>query len=132
MTDGELGLRGNDSKLLLPPKRTLPLHVPAVVEFTLVAVSPLLRDVMRGMRCAWREVNEESRTKNADPERLKRIFESQMRSPDRMRYALLEVMTFGWSNCANELIEYVVHDETPPEEYKKLFTKVRTIKCDEP
>jgi len=81
---------------------------------------------------AWRQVNEESRTKNADPERLKRIFENQLRSPDRLRYALLEVMTFGWSNCANALIEYVVHDETPVEQYKKLFTKVRTLKCDEP
>ena len=81
---------------------------------------------------AWREVNEESRTKNADPERLKRIFEGQLRSPDRLHFALLEVMTFGWSNCANDLIEYVVYDETPVAEYKKLFSKVRTIRCDEP
>ena len=81
---------------------------------------------------AWRTVNEESRTKNADPERLKRIFESQLKSPDRLNFALLEVMTFGWSNCANDLIEYIVYDETPPAEYKKLFSKVRTIRCDEP
>ena len=81
---------------------------------------------------AWRGVNEESRTKNADPGRLKRIFENQLRSPDRLKFALLEVMSFGWSNCANGLIEYIVYDETPAAEYKKLFSKVRTIRCDEP
>ncbi len=81
---------------------------------------------------AWRGVNEESRTKNADPERLKRIFDNQFRSPDRLKFAFLEVMAFGWSNCANELIEYIVQDETPALEYKKLFTKVRTIRCEEP
>ncbi len=81
---------------------------------------------------AWRAVNEESRAKNSDPERLKRIFENQLKSPDRLRYALLEVMTFGWSNCANALIEYVVYDEAPVKAYKELFTKVRTINCEEP
>ena len=81
---------------------------------------------------AWREVNEESRTKNADPQRLRRIFQTQLKSPERMQFALLEVMTFGWSNCANDRIEYVVYDESPVEEYKKLFTKVRTIRCEEP
>ena len=81
---------------------------------------------------AWRLVNEDSRTKNSDPDRLKRIFESQMRSPDRLRFALLEVMAFGWSNCANDLIEYVAYDETPAMEFRKLFSKVRTIRCDEP
>ena len=32
---GELGVRRDDSQLLLPAERTLPLHVPAVVERTL-------------------------------------------------------------------------------------------------
>lgn len=81
---------------------------------------------------SWRSVNEDSRAKNSDPERLKRIFENQLRSPERLRFALLEVMAFGWSNCANDLIEYVLYDGTPEAEFKKLFTRVRTISCDEP
>lgn len=80
----------------------------------------------------WRSVNEESRIKNSDPERLRRIFESQYKSPDRMRFALVEVMNFGWSNCANALIRYVDYDGTPEREFKKLFSKVRTLRCEEP
>ena len=59
MTSGELRVRGDDPELLLPPERTLPLHVPAVVELTLVAVGPLLRYVMRSMRRARREIHKE-------------------------------------------------------------------------
>ena len=59
MPGGELGVRGDDSKLLLPGERTLPLHIPAVIERTLVPVGPLLGDVMRGMRCARREIDKE-------------------------------------------------------------------------
>ncbi len=80
----------------------------------------------------WLLVNEDSRSKNSDPERLKRIFDNQLRSPDKFRFALLEVMAFGWSNCANELIEYINYDGTPEREFKKLFTKTRTIRCEEP
>jgi hypothetical protein len=80
----------------------------------------------------WRSVNEDSRAKNSDPDRLRRTFEDQLKSPDRFKFALLEVMAFGWSNCANDLIEYVAYDGTPEAEFKKLFTRVRTIRCDEP
>ncbi len=48
---------------------------------------------------AWLNVNVESRKNNSDPDRLKRIFEQQLRSPDKMKFALIEVMNFGWSNC---------------------------------
>jgi hypothetical protein len=81
---------------------------------------------------AWRTVNESSRENNADPERMRREFERQMASPDRMKFALVEVMGFGWGNCANALIDYVDYDGTPDREFKKLFTRVRTISCDEP
>jgi hypothetical protein len=81
---------------------------------------------------AWRRVNEDSRTRNGDPERLKRIFEQQYASPERMSYALVEVMGFGWWNCANEAIAYVQYDGSQEKEFKKLFTRVKTVSCDEP
>lgn len=81
---------------------------------------------------AWRGLNEQLRKKNGDPERIRRIYEEQLASPDRERYALLEVTTFGWFNCANSSIDYVAGDDVPVNEFKKLFKKVRTIKCDEP
>ena len=80
----------------------------------------------------WREVNEESRKRNGNPERVRMIFERKYNSPDKLKYALLEVMSFGWWNCANDTIEYVVADEKPHEEFNKLFKKVKTIYCDEP
>lgn len=79
---------------------------------------------------AWRKVNEDSRSKNADPERLRRIFDQQYNSPDRMKYAQVEVMMFGWWNCANALIPRIDYDETPLNELKKVFIRVRT-RCEE-
>lgn len=83
---------------------------------------------------AWRKVNEDSRKKNADPNRLKDIFDDQMASPDRLKFALVETMSFGWWNCANNSIEYsdIGQSETREREFKKLFIRVRTIRCDEP
>ena len=81
---------------------------------------------------AWRMLNEESRKKNGDPERVRRIYEEHLGSPDKMRFALIEVMTFGWTNCANALIDYISGDETPEKEFKKLFKRTRTIRCDGP
>jgi hypothetical protein len=81
---------------------------------------------------AWRRVNEESRSRNSDPERLRRIFDEQYASPDRLKFARIEVMMFGWWNCANALIPYVEQDGTAEREFKKLFVRVRSIGCDEP
>jgi hypothetical protein len=80
----------------------------------------------------WRAVNENSRRNNADPQRVERIFNEQMNSADREKYARIEVMSFGWWNCANQFIEYVEYDGTAEEEFKKLFKSVKEISCDEP
>jgi hypothetical protein len=80
----------------------------------------------------WRAVNEKSRANNGDPDRVRRIFDERYASPDRMKFALVEVMTFGWWNCANQFINYVETEGTQEREFKKLFTRVRTTRCDEP
>lgn len=80
----------------------------------------------------WRRVNEDGRRKNADPERVRRIFDQQLNSPDKYKYAQIEVMTYGWWNCANEFIQYEEGYDRQQKEFKKLFTRVRTIGCDEP
>ncbi len=81
---------------------------------------------------AWRGVNELIRKRNGDPENIRRIYEEQLESPDKMQYAMIEVINFGWFNCANELIDYVTGDEVPAREFKKLFRNVKTLRCDEP
>jgi hypothetical protein len=78
----------------------------------------------------WLEVNMQSREKNASPERIRREYEQQLASPDRMRYARAEVMAFGWWNCANEKIDYGDSERDHHEdELKKLFKKVRMLYC---
>ena len=81
----------------------------------------------------WLDVNIESRKRNADPERVRRDFEAQMASPDRDKFAFVEVMAFGWGNCANELIQYDTagHDGSYLKQFKKLFVRVKES-CEEP
>ena len=80
----------------------------------------------------WLQVNETSRRNNADPKRLQTIFEQQLNSQDKFKYAQVEVMTFGWWNCANKFVERTTSDEQPQKEFNKLFKTVKTIYCDEP
>ncbi|MGH9946820.1 MAG: hypothetical protein ACRD6X_06460 [Pyrinomonadaceae bacterium] len=82
----------------------------------------------------WLVVNKDSRLKNSDPERLKRRFDEQMGSPDRLKFALVETMSFGWWNCANQFIEYDNGNasDAREREFKKLFIRIRKISFDEP
>lgn len=80
----------------------------------------------------WKSVNEDTRRRNGDPERIKKIFQAEYDSPDRYKYERVEVMSFGFWNCANAFIERENYDETHEEEFKKLFKRTRTIACDEP
>ena len=57
-----------------------------------------------------------------------------MASPDRLKFALVETMSFGWWNCANEFIKYDTGDNSQAREreFRKLFIRVRDLGCDEP
>lgn len=83
---------------------------------------------------AWKRVNLESQNKNGDPARLQRRWDEENASPERLKFALVETMSFGWWNCANQEIKYA--DESlgsrADKEFKKLFIRTRTIRCDEP
>lgn len=82
---------------------------------------------------AWLAVNMESREKNSDPARLKQIFDRQNASPDRLKFALVETMAFGWWNCANATINYdrMEDHEERDREIRKLFVRIRET-CEEP
>lgn len=80
---------------------------------------------------AWLSVNMDMRAKNSDPERLRREFESKKASPERDLHARVDVLTFGWYNCANELIDYTPYDGKASEQFQKLLSRVRG-QCDEP
>jgi len=80
----------------------------------------------------WRVVNEDSQRKNSDPERLQRRLEAEMASPDRIKYAQVEVITFGWWNCVNEFVDRGDDYGVMEKNYQKLFKKVRQFDCEEP
>lgn len=83
---------------------------------------------------AWKKVNLESQSKNGDPARLQRRWDEENASPDRLKFALVETMSFGWWNCANQKIKYADENfgSRADMEFKRLFIRVRRIRCDEP
>ncbi len=80
----------------------------------------------------WRTLNEESRKRNASPEQVKARFDEEYNAPERMQYAQNEVMTYGWWNCVNALIDREPDYQQIEKEYKKLFIKTRQLECEEP
>ena len=86
------------------------------------------------LSAAWRKVNLKSQSVNADPVGLQKRFDEQNASPDRLKFALVETMSFGWWNCANAEIKRsdVSMSDRPTREFKKLFIRVKTLQCDEP
>ncbi len=83
----------------------------------------------------WRAQVEEQCKNNGSPKRLRQEFDTYYNSPQRMAYARMEVLTFGWSNCANAHISYVGSGDESLEidkQFRKLFIKTKTVGCDEP
>jgi hypothetical protein len=81
---------------------------------------------------AWKGLLEEQMKVNGAPWRLKARFDERYASPQRDAWALIEILGFGWWNCVNGSIPYAENDGTAEEEFKKLFTKVESLDCDEP
>lgn len=80
---------------------------------------------------AWIYLNEEMKSKNADPERVQRIFDEKFNSKNKFEYAKLDLLTFGWWNNANHLIFHINASGEFESEFKKLFINVK-CECDEP
>jgi hypothetical protein len=80
----------------------------------------------------WELYNIEARKNNGDPAGVKRRFEAERSSPDALNYARVEVTTFGWWNCANALIDQGDDYPVLEKNFRQLFTRVKTIRCEEP
>jgi hypothetical protein len=79
----------------------------------------------------WRNYAEKAKLNNGSPEVFMKKFEAMYQSKDSLLYAKLELMKYGWWNCANNMIQYDVDDEAVFKEYDNLFIKI-TSECDEP
>lgn len=80
---------------------------------------------------AWRERLAEAKKVNAFPEGLQKKFDTQFNSPDKMRYARMDVMTFGWWNCANAAMYDGTENTNYNAEFARLFTNLKEV-CEEP
>ncbi len=58
-------------------------------------------------------------------------FNNHLNSPDKRDYAIIDLITFGWGNCANDEIPNPLHDEKMSKEFENLFLKI-DAECDEP
>lgn len=79
----------------------------------------------------WRKLREEMSKKNSDPQRIMNEFESRLNSVEKKDYAILDLVVFGWGNCANDEISGPFHDEKMIKEFNSLFIKIDSD-CDEP
>jgi hypothetical protein len=80
----------------------------------------------------WRESSEERRRKNGNPALQKQRFDEEFASADRLKYAQVNVITFGWWNCVNAEIDRGEDYAAIEKNYTKLFKRVKQIKCEEP
>ncbi|REC62660.1 hypothetical protein DRF65_09445 [Chryseobacterium pennae] len=83
------------------------------------------------MFAEWKKLREEMSKTNGNPQRIMDEFNEQLGSSDNRDYALLDLITFGWGNCANDKIQRVSHDEKINNEFNALFIKIDS-ECDEP
>lgn len=79
----------------------------------------------------WRKLREEMSKRNGDPQRIITEFENHLNSSNWKDYAMIDLITFGWGNCANTYIERPSHDEKMNNEFDALFIKIDS-ECDEP
>ncbi|AZB09802.1 hypothetical protein EG344_13765 [Chryseobacterium sp. G0162] len=79
----------------------------------------------------WKKLREEMSKRNSDPQRIMNQFNEQLNSSDKRDYALIDLITFGWGNCANDKVQRVTRDEKMNNEFNALFIKIDS-ECDEP
>ncbi|MCU0354355.1 MAG: hypothetical protein MUD08_11565 [Cytophagales bacterium] len=77
---------------------------------------------------AWRNLAEKLKPNNGLGD-----YAWKVNSPDRLEHAKIDLVTFGWYNCANSQLPkaFLYTDGNLGDEFKKLFKKVES-ECDEP
>lgn len=83
------------------------------------------------MIAEWRKLREEMSKKNGDPQGIINEFENRLSYSNWKEYAMIDLITFGWGNCANAEIERPLHDEKMNNEFNSIFIKIDS-ECDEP
>jgi len=79
----------------------------------------------------WRKLRIQMSKKNGSPEKVMDEFENNLHAQNKNEYAIVDLITFGWGNCANNSIKRVESDEKMEKAFNSLFIKIDS-KCDEP
>ncbi|TDO73253.1 hypothetical protein EV143_106195 [Flavobacterium chryseum] len=79
---------------------------------------------------AWRNIVEVQKSKNGYPEKVIEEYNKKYNSKDHLLYAQMELMTYGWFNCANDQIKWIGEDDTMREEFDKIFITIKK-ECNE-
>ncbi|MGQ2984526.1 hypothetical protein [Flavobacterium sp.] len=80
---------------------------------------------------AWKDFYDEKITAGKMHPDSRTYFEEKYNSPDRVRYAIADLSTYAWYNCANHQIKDPDNNISYFGEFEKLFIKVDS-ECDEP
>lgn len=100
--------------------------------------SPACAQYVRGLathndsliRQDWHRLVDEHSRRNGDPEEMKATYLDQAASADWRTYATIDLLTFGWSNCANEAVPRVEITERQRREFEQLFVRISS-ECDD-
>ncbi len=79
----------------------------------------------------WKEFAVKQSLENGDPQRFMEKFYAKFNSKDRLEYAKVDLITFGWWNCGNNTFEHINRDMQMEEEFNSLFSDIKS-ECDEP
>ncbi|GEN72727.1 hypothetical protein [Chryseobacterium lathyri] len=84
------------------------------------------------MYTVWKNFVEAKSKDNADPQSVIDRFKAQFNDPKKDDYALIQLIGFGFYNCANGSFRPDPNDEVALyEKFDKIFTKLKQD-CDEP
>lgn len=79
----------------------------------------------------WKGFAEKQSAENGSPAKYMERFYEKFNSEDRLNYAKVDLITYGWWNCANRTLTHINQDGQMEEEFNKLFSGIKSA-CDEP
>ncbi len=72
----------------------------------------------------WIKLKERQKLNNCCPENVEQRFQYEYNSRERLKYARLELMKYGWGNCMNQFVYHHEDYARIEEEFQKLFISV--------
>ena len=80
---------------------------------------------------AYEHLTKEQMKNNAAPEVLWNEYVKNSKSGQAQQLAFEQVLSYGWWNAVNHELPHINMDGSQMEEFQKLFSRVKTIDCDE-